>query len=89
MPTLRRRHAITETPQVEEALIAAQKRWPEDKDRPSRLLLHLIEEGHHAVAEAQQSTGAQRLRIIEQVSGAYTGLYPERYLDDLREDWPE
>ncbi|MDQ1744816.1 MAG: hypothetical protein QOE23_3155, partial [Pseudonocardiales bacterium] len=51
MPTTRPRHLITETDPVAKALDDAAKRWPEDRDSRAKLLLHLVEEGHHALIE--------------------------------------
>ena len=49
MPTTKRRYPVTETPEVSEALHAAARRWPEDRDKPARLLRHLIEEGFKSI----------------------------------------
>lgn len=89
MPTTRPRHAITETPAVEAALAAAAQRWPEDRDRPGRLLLRLIEAGQeHIAPESAQRVEARRAAIRHQ-AGALTGAYGPGYLDELREDWDE
>lgn len=88
MPTTRPRHLITETDQVAEALDAAAERWPEDRDSRAKLLLHLVEEGHHALVEAMHRRRADRLAAIRRTSGALTGLYDSGYLAQLREDWP-
>jgi hypothetical protein len=49
VPTTKPRHAVTETPEVAEALAAAARRWPEDRGRPGRLLRRLIREGHRGI----------------------------------------
>jgi hypothetical protein len=88
MPTTRPRHLITETDQVARALDDAAKRWPEDRDSRAKLLLHLVEEGHHALVEEVGRRRAARLAAIRRTSGALSGTYEADYLERLREDWP-
>ncbi len=88
MPTSRARHMITETDDVAQALRDAARRWPEDRERPAKLLLDLVREGHRAiVAETDRGT-AERRAAIERTGGALTGVYPADYLERLRDDWP-
>ncbi len=79
---------ITETDEVAEALRAAALHWPSDRDRPARLLLDLVREGHRAIAADAERATAERRAAIERTSGALTGMYPDGYLDELRDDWP-
>ena len=92
MPTTRPRHALTETPELAEALRAAARRWPQDRGRPSVLLRRLIDEGVRSIepdgaAAAARSTS--RLDALQRISGSYTGLYEPGYLESLRGEWPE
>lgn len=87
MPTTRPRHVITESDAVAQALDDAAARWPDDRANRSKLLLHLIEEGHQAVVAQREGAAQERRRAVERTSGALTGLYGEGYLDALREDW--
>lgn len=89
MPTTKRRYPVTETPEVSEALHAAARRWPEDRDKPARLLRHLIEEGFKSIEPGAAERHHGRLSALRRVSGSYTGLYEPGYLDDLRAEWPE
>ena len=89
MPTTKRRHAVTETPEVSEALRAAALRWPADGDRPARLLRRLIEEGHKSIDPSAAERQNDRLAAVRRISGSYTGLYEPGYLDELRSEWPE
>lgn len=89
MPTTRRRHAVTETDRVAHALAAAGQRWPEDADRPSRLLARLIELAAERLDEEAGSAQQLRIDVLRRVSGAYTGLYEPGYLQELREEWGE
>jgi hypothetical protein len=88
MPTTRHRHLITESDEVAEALNDAARRWPEDRRSPSKLLLHLVKEGHLALLEHEEERRRARIAAIRRTSGALTGAYEPGYLDRLREDWP-
>ena len=88
MPTTRRRHLITETEQVAQALDDAAKRWPAERGNRAKLLLHLVEEGHRAVIGQRERSLRQRRDAVARTSGALTGVYGDGYLSDLREDWP-
>lgn len=89
MPTTRPRHALTETSEVSEALHAAARRWPDDRDKPGRLLRHLIEEGFKSIEPEAVARENNRLDALRRVSGSYTGFYEPGYLDELRAGWPE
>jgi hypothetical protein len=89
VPTTRPRHSITETDEVAAALRDAAREWPEDRDSPGRLIARLLVAGHRAIGERHDDVVAERRRRIEENAGALTGVYPESYLDELREDWPE
>lgn len=87
MPTTRPRHQVTETPEIAAALDRAEQRWP--GEQRGRLLLRLIAAGDDAESKAAEERRAARLRAIEEAAGKYTGMYPDGYLAELREDWPE
>jgi hypothetical protein len=89
MPTARPRHSVTETDEVAAALRDAAQRWPEDRDSAGRLLLRLVREGHHAICRQHETELAERRAGVESTAGVLTGVYPENYLADLRDDWPE
>ncbi|MEL4503809.1 hypothetical protein AAEX63_02765 [Luteococcus sp. H138] len=89
MPTTKRRHPVTETAEITAALHAAARRWPADRDKPARLLRHLIEEGFKSIEPEAAARHNRRLSAVDRVSGSYTGLYEPGYLDGLRAEWPE
>lgn len=89
MPTTRHRYTITETDEVELALREAARRWPAESGAPSRLLLHLVAEGHKALRRERDDAAAARRAAVERTSGLLTDVYPQDYLERLREDWPE
>lgn len=86
MPTSRARHMITETEQVAEAIDDAARHWPSEHGR-GKLLLRLIEAGHHAVRSERAEGSASRLAAIDETHGAFPGVYGENYLEELRQDW--
>ena len=88
MPTTRPRHVVTESDAVARALDDAARRWPSDEGNRTKLLLHLLEEGHRVLIEERERNDEARRRTVEITSGALTGLYGRGYLDALREDWP-
>ena len=88
MPTTRPRHLVTETDQVARAIDDAAQRWPQDSGSRSKLLVHLVEEGHRAVLQEVAKRTAGRRAVIERTSGVLTGTYGPEYLTRLREDWP-
>jgi hypothetical protein len=79
---------LTETDEVAAALRDAARRWPEDRERPAKLLLDLVREGHRAIAADDDRATARRLAAIERTAGVLTGTYPPGYLERLRDDWP-
>ena len=89
MPTTRPRHVITETDDVARALDDAARRWPSERANRRKLLLRLMEEGHRAIGDHNESSGAARRAALARTSGALTGSYGADYLKDLRADWPE
>lgn len=89
MPTARPRHTLTETDELARALQDAARRWPDDSERPAKLLLDLVREGHRAIVTEVESAVASRREAIERTGGALTGSYPAGYLEEVRRDWPE
>jgi hypothetical protein len=89
MPTSRKRHVVTETDDVAQAIDDAARQWPEERGNRPRLLLRLLAEGHRAVTDERGRRVRQRREAIARTSGALTGSYGEGYLDELRDEWPE
>lgn len=87
MPTTRPRHQITETPDVARALDVAARRWPGESR--SRLLLRLVRAGASTLGQERTEAARQRVSAIDATSGKYADAFPEDYLAELRQDWPE
>lgn len=84
MPTVKKRHAITETDAVKNALGVAAERWPDLKDKPTALLNALIEFGSRTLIDDHE----ERLQGIKASAGALPGVFTADALAQLREDWP-
>ena len=92
MPTVRPRHQITETTQVSRALEIAAQRWPEDRDRPTRLVARLIDAGREAIEAGVKTDQEVRRRRIAALAGSMTGVDTGSgalSLKALRDEWPE
>lgn len=81
VPTGRPRHTLTETDELLHTLDLAGRRWPEDRGRRTRLLVR----GLGDWTREHDEDRARHREAIEQTSGSMTGLFPEGYLDALRE----
>lgn len=82
--TTQDRIQVTKTPPLAHALDVARNRWPDEKHQ-SRLLERALVEW----AESMERTELARRQALEEVAGKYPGVYPDGYLEDLREGWPE
>jgi hypothetical protein len=82
MPTVLKRHQITEVPELRAALDVARAAWPEETST-TRLIYRLAEVGAEHLA-ADQATRSARI-------AALAGRYPSRlgpdYLEVLRQEW--
>jgi hypothetical protein len=87
MPTSRPRYTITETDEVAAALEAAAREWPADRRARTKLILRLINEGHHALQKERERKRAEWEAILERTSGSFD--YGPGYLEELRKDWPD
>jgi len=87
MPTSHRRHAITETDDIADALETARRTWPDLADKPGALLRRLILAGRNAIAHDHAAVA--RRQAVEKTSGTLAGVFGTDYLRELREDWPE
>jgi hypothetical protein len=89
MPTNHRRHAITETDDIEKALDIARRAWPDLADKPGALLRQLILVGRNTLAHDHAAAAKKHEQALEQTSGALAGVFGADYLKELREDWHE
>jgi hypothetical protein len=83
MPTTKPRYMLTDTGELSDLLDAAERRWPDARDRKA-LLLRLAAAGAEAIA----AEADKRREEIDATAGALTGVYEPGELERLREDWP-
>lgn len=88
MPTTRARHTLTETEEVAAALAVAAQHWPDDKDRPARLLLRLVKAGEQALTDSDAKQAGDRRRAIRETRGIIDAPDMSDAVESLREDWP-
>lgn len=88
MPTARARYTLTETDEVAHALATAAKRWPEDQERPARLLLRLVRAGEEALSDEEARRVTERRRTVRETSGIITVPDMAAHLEKLRDEWP-
>ena len=88
MPTLRQRHAITETDDVARAIDMAAEAWPELRDDRAGLLRRIIALGAERLEESGAERTARRLAAIRMHAGALDGVYLDDEAQALREEWP-
>lgn len=76
---------LTETDSMRRALDLAARRWPEHRDRRSRLLARLVDDW----AQHEQQVQESRHEDLRAVAGSLTGVYTGRSVRDLHDEWPE
>lgn len=79
---------VTETDAVAAALDEAARRWPDEAQNRSRLLVRLIETAHACLLEDAVERRLDWAARVAANSGALNGCYPPGCLEQLREDWP-
>ena len=77
---------ITETPDVEQALDAAARRWPGVPT--GQLLKRLSREGAESVRGATDSLLEDRMARILAAAGGFDDCFDPAVREELREDWP-
>jgi hypothetical protein len=79
---------LTETAGLSAALLRAAARWPEDRDRPARLLARLAQVGSEAIADDAAERARSRRDAIARAAGSLTGIYASGELEAMRREWP-
>lgn len=81
MPTTKKRHMVTESGALAEAMAVGRRHY-EGLDGGKLIAALAVERAR----ELQEQEDAER-EAFDALVGTYS--YPDGYLDELREDWPE
>ena len=79
---------ITESDQLARALDHAAKVYPELVNERAELLRCLIERGIQSLEAEYDEAIEARKKAIREVAGSMSGIWPENYLEELRNEWP-
>lgn len=80
---------ITESDELAEALGRAAKLWPELADERSSLLRKIVDLGVDDLADRANANLEKRKQAILKLAGSLSGVWPENWRDELRDEWPE
>ncbi|HEX3932538.1 MAG TPA: hypothetical protein VHW64_17720 [Nocardioides sp.] len=87
MPTTKPRHQVTETPAVAHALDLAAQRWP-GHSRGALVTLLLVE-GAKTIEDDHEQVRETRRELVDRLAGGFDDAFPNGFLEQLRQDWPE
>lgn len=79
---------ITETDQLDDALSAAAKIWPELAGQRTLLLKKVLEVGIEIVELQANEKTKGRLATVQKLAGSMDGVWPANWRKELAEDWP-
>jgi len=88
MPTKRPRYMITESDRLCEGLTRAAEIWPEVCDDKGQLLRRLVETGVDTVLQESAARTQERAKAIYRVAGSLSGVWPDSWREELRDEWP-
>lgn len=89
MPTTRPRHMITESDQLNAALINAAKIWPDLEGKRTLLLRKVLEVGIEGIETQAAEKKKGRLAKVDDIAGSMDGIWPSNWRKELAEDWPK
>ncbi len=88
MPTTRPRHMITETNRLADGIDAAALIWPESAGERAELLRRIIEAGLEVTEKRAMEQRIQRIAAVNKAAGSLSGIWPENWREELRDEWP-
>lgn len=89
MPTSRPRYMITESDELAVALERAAKLWPELAQERTALLRKIVDLGVEDLDNRANAKMEKRKQAILKVAGSLSGVWPENWRNQLRDEWPE
>lgn len=88
MPTQRKRHMITESDRITQALDAVAARWPELANDPSQQLRRVLEIGIEQLLAETAAIRAERTAVLGKIAGSMPEVWPSNWREELRDEWP-
>lgn len=88
MPTQRKRHMITESDRITQALDAVAARWPELANDPGQQLRRVLEIGIEQLLAETAAIRAERAAALGKVAGSMPEVWPSSWREELRDEWP-
>jgi len=79
---------ITESDRLSEGLTRAAEIWPEVSDDKGQLLRRLVETGVDTVLQESAARTQERAKAIYRVAGSLSGVWPDSWREELRDEWP-
>jgi hypothetical protein len=79
---------ITESDALAKAIDNAARLWPELADERAELLRRLLDRGIESVEAEHNELLKTRRKVVMEVAGSLSGVWPENYLEELRAEWP-
>lgn len=80
---------ITESDELAHALEDAGRLWPEIRGQRTALLKKIISAGIQSVESESEQLKSARLAALDKYSGAFTGLWPQGWHQNMVAEWPE
>jgi hypothetical protein len=80
---------ITESDALAKAIDNAARLWPELADERAELLRRLLDRGIESVEAEQNERLEARRKVVMEVAGSLSGIWPENWREELRAGWPE
>ena len=79
---------ITESDRLSEGLTRAAELWPEVSHDKGQLLRRLVDTGVDVVLQESATRTHARMNAIHRIAGSLSGVWPESWRDELRDEWP-
>lgn len=79
---------ITESDQLAKALDHAAKFYPDLSGERAELLRCLIERGIQSLEIEHNEVIEARKKVVLELAGSLSGIWPDNYLEELRAEWP-
>ena len=79
---------ITESDELAKAIDHAARLWPEIANERAELLRRLIDRGIEVVDAEYNDLLEARRKVILEVAGSLSGVWPANWREEFRAEWP-